>query len=283
MKKEPLLSIVIPTFNEEKDIDECLSTLFNQNYKNLEIIIIDDGSTDRTLEIVKKYKKVKIFKQNHRGPGLARNLGASHSKGEILIFVDADMSFPSEFLGNLVKPIIEGKTIGTTREMEIVKNTDNIWSRCWGKIRVTKDEAKNAAAFRAIKKSDFLRMGGFDPKYGYADDQTFRFKYGIRPMVAPNALCYHKNPETLKGVYRQSKWIGASIDNAILNIPGINFIAILLLVLLSPIAIIFLSFRKCYKNKDFAIILPMFIFTIARYFGNLSGIINKIYFNKNVR
>src|SRR3989344_6984445 len=121
--KKPLLSIIIPTYNEKNDLGECLETLFNQSYKNFEIIIVDDGSTDSTLEIVKefskKYKRTIILNQSHQGPGKARNLGAAKAKGEIFIFIDSDMSFPDDFLEKLVKPILEDKNnevIGTTRE-----------------------------------------------------------------------------------------------------------------------------------------------------------------------
>lgn len=285
MNNRPLLSVVIPTYNEEEDIEECLKTLYNQDYKKIEVIIVDDGSKDKTLRIVHRFKKVKLIKQNHKGPGAARNLGAKFAKGEILIFVDSDMSFPKNFLAKLTKPIIEGKAIGTTRETEIVKNTENIWSRCWGRVRVRRKESERAGAFRAIRTDKFFELGGFDSRYGYADDQTIFFKYGIRPTVAGGARCYHKNPETLKGVYNQSKWIGASIDNnLLLKIPMINLFALFIMVLFFPLSIIYLSLRKCYKNKDWEIFVPwMFIFITARYFGTIHGIINKIYFNKNAR
>ena len=81
MKKNPLLSVIIPTYNEEKDIGECISTLLKQSYKKIEIIIVDDGSSDNTLNLVKKFRQVKILIQNHQGPGKARNLGARKSKG----------------------------------------------------------------------------------------------------------------------------------------------------------------------------------------------------------
>lgn len=283
--KKPLLSVVIPVHNEEKDLKECLKTLSQQSYKNIEIIIVDDGSTDKTLEISREYK-TKILKQNHQGPGKARNLGAGKSKGEILIFIDADMSFPKDFLEKLVKPIIEDKTgeiIGTTRETEIVKNTGNIWSRCWGRVRVDKESAEKARAFRAIKKREFIKMGRFDSRYGYADDQTFWFKYKVKPAVALGCLCYHKNPETLKSVYRQSRWIGASIENVFLNTPVVKYLAPFFMAVISPIAIIFLSIKKCHKNQDFKIFPYMLVFMAARYFGTIEGIINKTYLEKNVR
>lgn len=279
MKKK--LSIIIPTYNEEKDILECLKSLLAQDYSNFEIIVIDDGSTDETLEKIDEFnrnnkKKVKILKQNHAGPGLARNLGAKNAGGDILIFIDADMTFDKDYLKFLIKPIIEKKEIiGTTHEVEIVKNVDNIWSRCWGKIRISKENSKEVNIFRAIRKDDFLRLGGFDPKYGYADDQTLWFRYKIKPFVAKDTICYHKNPGTLQGVFKQSIWIGASHQANLIKLIGMFF--------LSPPAILFLSIKKCYKNKDFIIFPYMIIFMMSRYFGNLQGYLKRIILKENMK
>ncbi len=275
------LSVIIPCYNEEKDILECLKSLAEQSFQNFEVIIVDDGSKDRTLEIMNEFadknKKItiRILKQNHKGPGEARNLGANKAKGEILVFIDADMTFDKDYLKNLIEPLNKQEIIGTTHELEIVKNIDNIWSRCWGKIRVSKEDAKNMKVFRAIRKNKFLEFGGFDPKYGYADDQTFWFKYKIKPVVAKNAVCYHKNPENLKQIYRQSRWIGASHNINLIKITGMIF--------LFPILIPVLAIRKCYKNKDFLIFPAMLFFMTSRYFGNLNGYLRKIFWGHNFR
>ena len=73
-----MISIVIPVFNEERYIGKCLNSLENQNFKDFEVIVVDDGSTDRSAEIVKRYS-VRLLRQRHKGPGAARNLGANES------------------------------------------------------------------------------------------------------------------------------------------------------------------------------------------------------------
>lgn len=278
----PKLSIIIPAYNEEKDISYCISSLNEQSYKKFEIIVVDDGSTDRTFEAAGKFG-VRILNQNHKGPGAARNLGARNAKGEILIFIDSDMTFEKNYLKNLIAPFKDKKIIGTTHELEIVKNTDNIWSRCWGKVRVSKEESKNVKIFRAIRKKKFLELGGFDSMYGYADDQTLWFKYKIGPVVAENTVCYHKNQESLKSVYRQSKWIGSSHMYEWLNFTGINLLVVFFLFILSPISILLLAVKKVYRNKDYIIFPFMIIFMTARYFGNLSGYLRRILYRKNFR
>src|SRR5258706_12770209 len=208
-----LISVIIPVFNEEKVIGECLDSLKLQSLKGFEIIVVDDGSTDSTLEIAKKFD-AKIFEQNHHGPGVARNLGAKHAKGKILVFVDADMTFESNFLRNLCKPIQKNKIKGTFSKEEYVSNWDNVWSLCWNinsnlpsKRRLPLNYPDTQKVFRAILKSEFDRVHGFS-KGGYTDDYTLSHKLGYEAVAAPNAIFYHKNPDNLSEAYNQAKWIG---------------------------------------------------------------------------
>lgn len=285
IRKKPLLSVIIPTYNEERDIENNIKSLQKQSYRNFEIIVVDDGSTDNTLEVVKKFKKIKILEQKHKGPGLARNLGARKAKGKILILIDSDMTFHKDYLKNLIKPILKdktGKIIGAEEELQIADNLDNIWARCWGKS-VSDPKKTQRKIFRAIKKDKFFELGGFDARYGYADDQTFLFKYNLRPEIAKKAICYHKNPESLKETFKQSNWIGASLDNKLLKTHVVKYFVPVFLLLLSPLAIPLLSIKRCHKNKDFVIFPYMLVFVIARYFGLVNGIFRKVYLKKNVR
>src|SRR3989344_5567500 len=210
-----LISVIIPAFNEEKTIGGCLNSIKNQSYKQMEIIVVDDGSSDSTRNIVKGFSDIKLLTQSHKGPGQARNLGASNAKGEILIFVDADMTFDKNFIGDLVKPIVDEKTIGTFSKNEMVKNKDNVWSNCWNinknlpRDRMIPDDYPNhAPVFRAILKKEFERVNGFETSGQYTDDWSLSRKLGRRSMVASGAVYYHSNPESLKEIWKQARWIG---------------------------------------------------------------------------
>ena len=283
------LSVIIPSYNEERDIAECLSSLKKQSFKNFEIILVDDGSTDRTTEIAGKFKEVKILRQNHQGPGKARNFAAKNAKGDILIFIDSDMTFDKDYLKNLIKPLIEdktGKIIGTTHDYEEAKNTQNVWSDLWGKIRIsTKDKnpkiyAGDVKIFRAIWKKKFIEMGGFDSKYGYADDQTFWFKYGIKPVLAKNAICYHNNPETLKATFKQARWIGASWKERYLlfRIPLINYISVIGLFILLPFIILIKAVKERKSRKHS--LADLIRFYDYKFAGFVVGIFRAVYLGK---
>lgn len=90
----PLVSICIPVFNAEKYISECLESLVNQTLKDIEIICVDDGSTDHSLEILKNYQKrhhnITVIHQENQGLGGARNTGIKNARGKYIGFVDAD-------------------------------------------------------------------------------------------------------------------------------------------------------------------------------------------------
>lgn len=266
------ISIIIPAYNEEEEIGKCLESLDKQSFKDFEIIVVDDGSTDKTKEIVHKYKNVKLIEGEHRGTAFSRNLGVEKSEGDILIFVDADMTFDKNYLKNLIKPILENKQIiGTTHESEIATNIDNVWSKCWGKERITSDYKKNPTIFRAIKKNKFLEMGGFDSKYGYADDQTFWFKFKLRPIIAPNTVCYHNNPETLEETYKQAKWIGASWKERfkIFRIWGINYLALALFLLGLPFFVLMKALRSKIEGVVFKEKVKFFLYKFYGYFEGI--------------
>lgn len=202
-----LVSIIIPVFNEIKDIQNCLASLKEQTYKPIEIVVVDDGSTDGS----EKFAKIK---QSHLGTAIARNKGTEFARGEIIVFIDADMTFDKDFIKNLIQPIIDKKTIGTFSKNEFLLNKNNPWARCWNlnrglpKNKMHPDNYPDTqTVFRAILKSEFEKVGGFDST-GYADDWTLSRKLKIKATAAPNSIFYHKNPESLKEIYSQARWFG---------------------------------------------------------------------------
>ena len=87
--KSKVISVIVPVYNAERTLEDTLLSLRNQSYGALEIIVVDDGSTDRSLEIARKYAD-NVLIQEHKGAGSARNYGAKNALGDILVFTDAD-------------------------------------------------------------------------------------------------------------------------------------------------------------------------------------------------
>ena len=84
------VSVIVPIYNTEKYVVECLESIVNQTLKEIEIICIDDGSTDNSIEIVKCYSNIKIIHQKHSGLSIARNTGMQNANGEYIYFCDSD-------------------------------------------------------------------------------------------------------------------------------------------------------------------------------------------------
>jgi len=210
------ISTIIPVYNEARGIGGCLESLGGQTAGMREIIIIDDGSTDKTGEVLSEFRiqnsEFRIFRQEHKGAGTARNAGAAKATGEILVFVDADMRFHQKFLEELTKPIQEGKSQGTFSKSEFIGNWDNLWTRFWNYQKgiyqpraIPADYPDKAPVFRAILKTEFDKAGGFDEARGYTDDWSLSEKLGYK-ATATKAVYYHNNPSSLTEVFWQARW-----------------------------------------------------------------------------
>ena len=102
LSNKPLISIIIRTKNEERWIESCVQNIKNQNYKNVEIIIVDNNSADKTLDKIKKYK-LKVIKIKNFLPGKAINYGIKKSKGKIIVCLSAHcIPVNKNWLENLV-------------------------------------------------------------------------------------------------------------------------------------------------------------------------------------
>ena len=88
-----LISVIIPVYNGEKYVKDAIESIFNQSYKSIEIIVIDDGSIDNTASIVSRFPEVIYFFQENQGVASARNKGLSLAKGEYIAFLDADDTY----------------------------------------------------------------------------------------------------------------------------------------------------------------------------------------------
>ena len=110
MNNTSKISIIVPVYNTEKYLKECIDSIINQTYKNLEIILIDDGSTDNSLNICKLFssqdKRIKIIEKSNSGVSDSRNMGLVSSTGDYITFVDSDDWIENNYIMNLFNNLI---------------------------------------------------------------------------------------------------------------------------------------------------------------------------------
>ncbi len=273
-----MISVIIPTYNEEKDLKNCILSLGEQTHRDFEILVVDDGSTDSTPDMMNNLAQtlpgVTFLKQNHKGPGAARNFGAARAKGEILVFVDADMTFDKDFLKNLIKPI--GPEIpGTFSKDEYVSNWDNVWSRCWNlnegwaaKRRHPATYPDQQPVFRAILKKEFDKVGGFTPG-GYDDDWSLSKKLGYMAVSAQDALFYHKNPSDLKEIFNHAKWVAKR------KYKFGNFGLVIGLVRVSFLMSLLIGFYKSIRAGVPAFVVFKIVYDLGQFVGILDFLFSK--------
>ena len=110
-ENKDLVSIILPCYNAEKYIEKCIKSIIDQTYKNIELIIVDDGSTDNTLKILNKYKennkKIKIIEKANTGVSDSRNVGIQAANGKYIMFIDADDFYEKDAVEILYDALIK--------------------------------------------------------------------------------------------------------------------------------------------------------------------------------
>ncbi|NOZ82137.1 MAG: glycosyltransferase [Candidatus Micrarchaeota archaeon] len=175
---EPLVSVVIPAFNEEKYIEKTLRSVVGQNYTRTEIIVVDNGSTDRTSEIAKKYARV--VRERKRGISIARNTGFRHSRGDIVLFLDADTRLERNFISSVVERFKNKDVIGVCGYIETTgKRTNRILYLLCSELAWISSKLGFPLFYgmcMAWRREVFSELGGFDESLKTAEDIDLTMK-----------------------------------------------------------------------------------------------------------
>lgn len=171
MKNNPLISIIVPIYNAAKYLPACLDSIINQTYQNLEIILVDDGSTDNSYQIAKDYAKkdprIKLLHQKNQGLSGARNTGITKSTGTYLTFVDSDDEIKPDFIKKLLSPYQTSKDLsltvcGFSRKFLKTKQTENMFLNPASPLKKTDTQ-----------KAYILRLLAIDGRLYSVDNKLF--------------------------------------------------------------------------------------------------------------
>lgn len=215
----PLVSVIIPYYNEAEHLSACLRSVLAQRGPSIEVLAVDDGSTDGSDLIAAALARraggrLRLFSQDHQGPGAARNLAARAARGRVLAFVDADMTAAPGYLRRIIAPIFMDGEDGTCAADEMVANPLNRWSRAWSlahrlppERRLPLDLPERSDVYRAIRRDRFLSVGGNRAERGVGEDKMEG--PGLRrALCVRGALLYHANPASAGEVCLSARWYG---------------------------------------------------------------------------
>ncbi|MEM4577169.1 MAG: glycosyltransferase [Candidatus Nezhaarchaeales archaeon] len=204
----PLVSVVVPTCNSAKTLKLCLNSLVNQSYKHLELIVVDNFSKDRSVEIAKGFG-AKVFIHGHERSA-QKNYGALHANGEFIYFVDSDF---------VLKADVISKCVDACRFFDAVCTVNYSFGRSlWGKsialkeYFLAKDPTIQVARF--MKRSVFFDVGGFDEDLVVGEDLDLYARLveqGYKIGFVSAVEWHIGEPETLKAVAMRGFYYGKNV------------------------------------------------------------------------
>ncbi len=182
--KRPLISIIIPVFNGERFIDEAVSCIRSQQYPALEIIFVDDGSTDQSAAVIAELKTdYRYFRQENQGPTAARNRGIKESTGDYIAFLDVDDLWPANNLHHLMDELQAGSSMLAVHGYAQLTEKDPET----GKYEYLGNPGESFPGFLGAglyRKEIFSVVGMFDPLFAYTGEDADWFKRASE-MQAP--------------------------------------------------------------------------------------------------
>lgn len=214
----PTVSVIIPVYNGEKYIKECIESAQKQTFGSFEIIVVDDGSTDSTLDIITKFDEITVLIKPNGGTASALNCGIRNAKGQWIKWLSADDVLYPDALKDLMGSVNDTHTIyytnyhiidGNSNQIgefvEPGRDTNQLWSFFFGN-----------GSSSMIHKSVFEKCGMFDESLGHSEDYEFWLRvtqvYGVGMKLVPVfTLKYRRHPDQL------TNKVGGSLNSLIKN------------------------------------------------------------------
>jgi len=224
IEQNSLVSVIIPTYNAQKFIAEAIDSILCQSYENIEIIVVDDGSTDSTKELVTNYDdRVYYYYQNHKGLSSALNRGLELAKGEFIAFLDADdLWLPNKLILQISKLQEDSKiemVFGQVKHFFSTELTKNEREQIFCPKHKMPGYSKTSMV---IKRNSMFRVGLFSPKYStgeFIDWYIRSQEIGVKGYLIPELVTMrriHRNNMT-KGNEKMKHDYARLLRNAIIR------------------------------------------------------------------
>jgi O-antigen biosynthesis protein len=219
LQRTPRVSIVVCAYNAERTMEACLASLEHLNYPDYEVIVVNDGSTDRTLEISERFAYCRIISQPNKGLSVARNVGCEAATGEIVAYTDSDCVADPDWIAYLVAKMEASDLVACggpnfpPPEESLVPAAVAVSPGGPTHVLLSDDVAEHIAGCNmAFRRSVLMRLGGFDPIYRAAGDDVdicWRLQdAGYAIGFSPAAIVWHFRRNTVQAYIGQQRGYG---------------------------------------------------------------------------
>lgn len=293
-----MITVIIPTKNEEKNLPELLRSLENQTYhEKFETLVVDGKSKDKTQNIAKEHG-CRVVIQERTGISNARNLGWKKARGNVLVFIEADTVLNKNFLKEIENEF-KNKNVKCARPNIIPVRENWIQKALAAQIELS-GSRQNAWEFPTIFRKEILRKtGGWDEEIDFAEDRELPArikKAGYKSKAIKKAVIYVKPVDSLWSLFKQGRWYGRNIFgyfkktrdfvtlggvliySSLVPLFFLSFINTLFLIFFGmDLAVLFLYSGKGYvktRNIYSFLIIPI---SFVRGFGEFLGIIESFF------
>jgi len=241
----PRVSILIPAYNEEKNVLKALESALSQDYPDFEVILVDDGSDDGTLRVARSLvsPQLRVYTKEHGGKAEALNFGLSKASGEIIVTTDADSSLEPKALRELVKRFHSDDVLGVggsvrvrgSSFLERAQDVEHLRIAMFRRAKELEDLSLAPGPVAAFRKEALERIGGFveDAVEDYATTKAVKTLGKV--VYAPRARVWTGMPKSLSTLWKQRKrWFLGDLKNL-----GGGFTKELTFLLLSDVVALF--------------------------------------------
>ncbi|MFH0863185.1 MAG: glycosyltransferase [Candidatus Altiarchaeota archaeon] len=218
---EPKVSVIVPAYNAEATIEDCVKSLLALDWPtdSLELVLVDDGSTDGTRGIIRSYPQVRLVEAKHEGPAAARNLGVKSSKGDVIIFTDSDCVVPKDWLKRVAAELDSVDAVGGSMKPSSERSLAERFEqarreRLYGRARKFVTELPSCNL--AFKRGVFEEAGGFDEEFRNASAEDYDLcrkvtLKGHKILYEPGIEIVHHHSQTLGRIFRRAYLHGSEI------------------------------------------------------------------------
>jgi glycosyltransferase involved in cell wall biosynthesis len=217
---DPLVSVIIPTYNSRKTIDVCLGSIKHQSHRNIELIVVDACSTDGTLQISERYGARAFLLSEERSP--ARNFGAMQAQGEFLLFVDSDMELAPSIVKDCATICVQKNAGVVTIPEESIGG--GFLARCKKMEKAMHRRQEYCEAPRFFRREVFEFIGGYDESLVIGED--FELTQRIRTVGFTINRCkarirHHEEHLSLRRIVSKSYYYGKTLPTFAKKAPSL--------------------------------------------------------------